>query len=869
MLEVHRWRQIDWAPSAVVALATSIDGTVVAAARENGSIELWNVAPGSVGWHCHLTIPGKEESAVSSLAWCKAGGNQSTPWGRLFSAGLDGFITEWNLETLQPKEIVESYGGSVWQLAVEPEHAESASNGVLRSKNGDESDDDESSSSDRENEDEKSRPAVKNSVEQGVAVGCDDGCVRIFTVGDSQSGMVYRKAFPRVKGRILSVAWSTDASRIYAGGSDGCIRCWDTTSIRELFRITAGLGGRSTGSELCVWSLLALSNGTVVSGDSTGSVQFWEAEHGTLLQHHSKHKADVLALAAAPSHKIVFAAGADGQVTLYQIVDELGKDDDGSRSISQELIPRVRNRWVYVGYKRCHTHDVKALAVAFPVVQEEGQSEVPVRKKRRRNRFQTENDYRKWAQPGIPMLISGGNDCKLFTYPAEAFLAFHPHDICNAPQRPEIQLAQLSASGSGVLLAQHSTWIDLWKLSTNRNAISDLEMGYEFGKEVLGKRKFRDQMNYVMSSPPKINGIAEKKSVREKPVGNGRPSVYLTKQVASTKGVAPALLARIKCKAIEHIACSAISANGNFVAFSDRLKPRLFHLEQEEQVPGKVSNRGPRRAVSKRKLPNTLPAAQCMLFTPDSTRLVLGSTQQILVLNAENGGILHSFKVPPPPSLSGVKGSVSPINFMCSSADSQWLAATTSSGYIHVFSLEALRHHWSVPVMDGTTATSAIFSPSSSGVLIISTAGNQLHALDVEAKELTSWSVANWQVLAQRLLEFPGGVTGLSVPSSSASSTVIAYSSRAMVQIDLSKPVKLNTMEGKEKSHSQANGSKVSASENGNVSAHFGNYAYVPFRDPVLFVGHTAQSSVLVVEKPWLEVLRQIPAPVYRHLYGT
>lgn len=54
MLEVHRCRQIEWSPSPVVALATSVNGVAVAAARENGVIEIWSVAAGSVGWHCQL-----------------------------------------------------------------------------------------------------------------------------------------------------------------------------------------------------------------------------------------------------------------------------------------------------------------------------------------------------------------------------------------------------------------------------------------------------------------------------------------------------------------------------------------------------------------------------------------------------------------------------------------------------------------------------------------------------------------------------------------------------------------------------------------------------------------------------------------------
>lgn len=54
--------------------------------------------------------------------------------------------------------------------------------------------------------------------------------------------------------------------------------------------------------------------GTLVSADSTGAVQFWDTQHGTLLQEHNSHKGDVNALAAAPSHKRVFSAGSDGKV---------------------------------------------------------------------------------------------------------------------------------------------------------------------------------------------------------------------------------------------------------------------------------------------------------------------------------------------------------------------------------------------------------------------------------------------------------------------------------------------------------------------------------------------------------------------------
>lgn len=54
MLQQYVISSIDWKPSPVVALTTSADDTQVAVAREDGSLEIWLVSPGSIGWHCQL-----------------------------------------------------------------------------------------------------------------------------------------------------------------------------------------------------------------------------------------------------------------------------------------------------------------------------------------------------------------------------------------------------------------------------------------------------------------------------------------------------------------------------------------------------------------------------------------------------------------------------------------------------------------------------------------------------------------------------------------------------------------------------------------------------------------------------------------------
>jgi U3 small nucleolar RNA-associated protein 4 len=63
-----------------------------------------------------------------------------------------------------------------------------------------------------------------------------------------------------------------------------------------------------------VWALLVTSDGTIVSGDSEGAVQFWDGSNGTLLTRLQRHAADVLALAEWRGS--VWAAGVDPRVRV-------------------------------------------------------------------------------------------------------------------------------------------------------------------------------------------------------------------------------------------------------------------------------------------------------------------------------------------------------------------------------------------------------------------------------------------------------------------------------------------------------------------------------------------------------------------------
>ncbi|XP_077372465.1 U3 small nucleolar RNA-associated protein 4 homolog [Festucalex cinctus] len=288
--KVHRVRFFDYMPSAIRAMAFNSRTERLAVARADGTVEVFNFTD---NYFQEKVIPGRDGAGIEALCWVGQ---------RLFSVGLRGEITEYDLENLQPKFTVDAYGGPIWAISCN-------SNGNL------------------------------------LAIGCEDGTVKIFEILEDR--IQFQRNFDRQKSRIISLSWHPSGSLLAAGMMD-VIRIFDVETGHSTHRMLVERGvGASKSREVVVWSVVFLSNHTIISGDSAGKVQLWDGITGTLVHTHLVTKWDVLALSLSQDESSLIAGTSEGTVVQFQFL---------SRTINQQDKDWVRTRTF-----KNHSHDVRAL----------------------------------------------------------------------------------------------------------------------------------------------------------------------------------------------------------------------------------------------------------------------------------------------------------------------------------------------------------------------------------------------------------------------------------------------------------------------------------------------------------------------------
>ncbi|KAJ3339253.1 U3 small nucleolar RNA-associated protein [Gonapodya sp. JEL0774] len=411
-MQVHRCRFVDYVPAAISALAFTPKTARphLACARANGDIEIWGVVG---NWVLEKTIPGGLNQSVECVAWVHnlpddsdsdsetmeddGGPSQSGRAAkkkptylpshskippRLFSSGLNAVVTEYSLTSLRPVATVACPGGAVWCMAVNP----------------------------------------RSSL---LVVGCDDGTPRLLDVSEGDFRLI--KALDRGAGRILSIAWSSDGTQVWAGHSDGCIRRWNVATGRIISRITLD-SRRGRNNDTLVWALTVLADNTVVAGDSLGTVTFFDSRTETVLRRFPKaHFTDVLCIAASEAGDVVYTGGVDRKIAQFRLTDIGG--GDGTRSKSTEsALQATSSRWVLSGDRRYHSHDIRSLAL--------------------------------WESHPIDALVSGGVDTQMIVAQAKLFPMGNPKRMSSLPTKSAIEVCRLKRW----VAWRHDRGLKVWKL---------------------------------------------------------------------------------------------------------------------------------------------------------------------------------------------------------------------------------------------------------------------------------------------------------------------------------------------------------------------------------------------------------------------
>ena len=333
-MDIHRCRFVPYPATAINALAFSHPSSVnpkrkapstlrLAIGRADGDIEIWNPKGGI--WVQEIIMKGGKDRSIEGLAWTHNLEDED-PKGakvagelRLFSIGYSTTVTEWDLALGRPVRHSSGNYGEIWCIAAQPRR----DNTVVG----------------------KEEASGGTQINQVLAVGCADGSIVLHSTADNE--LRFSRALPRpssLRSRVLSLAFQ-GRFRIVAGYSDSTIRIFETHGRgRLLSAMSLGAGPKGGPQEILVWSVKCLTNGTIVSGDSTGEVKVWDSKTSSLLQRIHSHKADILSVALSADGMTMFSAGMDRTTIVYH---RAGKG---------------KGRWEERAHQRIHTNDVKIMA---------------------------------------------------------------------------------------------------------------------------------------------------------------------------------------------------------------------------------------------------------------------------------------------------------------------------------------------------------------------------------------------------------------------------------------------------------------------------------------------------------------------------
>ncbi|OLY79601.1 Cirhin [Smittium mucronatum] len=569
-----------------------------------------------------------------------------------------------------------------------------------------------------------------NNANTTISAATDDGYIRLFDITDG--GLTYTKNLEHTKNKILSLCWSEDDSKIFGGSDDGCIRCWDVFGGRIMNRMTAN---RDSDTITIVWDLIMLNGNILASGDSCGNDRTY-----------------------------LYASGVDNSVIQFRDFHNTKNSKKKFKSSAQpaESILSV-TRWIEMGFKRSHSHDVKAISV---------------------------QNY-----TGGTVVVSGGVDGQIIVYESRRISDSLPVHFPFFPTQNGV----LSFSDvDRLMLMRESKDLKLWKIGQASSESQELAKILDNGT-VLEKENDSEPIitiqpilaSSIVCSSISPNGrwiaLSDNEQVKLfRVLGNldKTDSIYI-KKVENFFNIPANLI-----KSLENLSKFAYKLyftkdSRYLVIGTNELLLYVIEMieDESEKKPGLPSEY--KFSVSMVNCQHRAPF-DTELKNSDCEAHVTSDNIHVFLKNS-------SFTLSQDSNLLSPKGFCS-INSIASSYDSKYLASSDTSGHITISDLETMSVHSELPnyaIEFSSFPISLIFleNDDSKYNLAIVYSNNYIILWDVAKSSLSRWSVENPpSQFPEFLFSFNLRISNLTIDPSETG-VLYAWGSNYVCKIDTNSPI--------------------------------------------------------------------------------
>ena len=567
----------------------------------------------------------------------------------------------------------------------------------------------------------------------------------------------------------------------------------------------------------------------------------------------------------------MYTSGIDQKVTQFSLLESsLSK---GSSTLSSSA------KWVRTASKRMHSHDVRGLSIWPPYI--------PLPSPHRRS----------FPAEVVPLLVSGGLDMSIVVTPAAL------------PRSSNLRLTNPLATSVTV------TFEDAYHRRIAYSSGAHGTIGLHLAKRARLVLSTGDTGLAVWHLP-------EKSLLEEDPLA------------LSEEGPGWKKVLEMSLRVQTNLVASAISDDGRWLAVSDAFEAKLFWLQEDVRVfsstlhlvsPEKssIDDLKPKRvrdlqSLLREHLPNTPSScgASALTFSPDSSKLIIATTTAFvlvldLVSDSASARVLRRFdqhrhrspmaegrvltgrrndddheadESEPEMDVDGESREIAdpqPINpepmpatitRMAISPDGQWLATTDDHVRTHIFNLDSVQHHSSLPSF-AQPAHALAFAPSSPSLLILGFANNSLELYDVEARHFPPWSRALCTALPKRFTHLHDAILGVTlapvapenVDKGSQDVLALFWGATWLCKVQFAAPVGWGGFEKKRRR--QQNGHVDGGAMGDRDAMH--NFKLVTQYRQILLAEFLAPGELVVVERPLTDVLLNLPPAYYRPKYGA